>query len=407
MRFSQWAKFGAAAFAFSLPAVGAPARDGGSSPPGSAPTEVDGIKVNKPVKEPPRGARQLEGDNVRMPGSVHTVVKGDTLWDLSQTYLGNAWYWPKVWSNNPEIANPHWIYPGNKVKFASTGDEAPSRVEVGDAPPDSSSGESGPDSDGVSSEDTGGVQVSGRIGYGGPPSMRLMTSGFVTPQEIQAAGKITGSFSEGEMLTVPDTIYLNFPNKAQAKLGDRYLIFRSAGEVKHPAKQGTQGHLTLVLGVARVTKLEGEMVSARIERAFQEINRGDLVGPYGEELVRDVTPKPNEKQLSGYILTTLTPYLTIYGEQHVVVIDLGRADGVQTGNTFSVIRQGEGGGKFVNPAKGQDKRYPVETVASCVAVEVKEKASTCLLLHSMRELVAGDRIEMRLSAQPSGPVSLR
>ena len=49
----------------------------------------------------------------------------------------------------------------------------------------------------------------------------------------------------------------------------------------------------------------------------------------------------------------------------------------------------------------------METVASCVAVEVKEKASTCLLLHSLREIVAGDRVEMRAGQAPSAPVSLR
>ncbi len=381
MRFTHWALVGGAALgALSLPAAGGPA-------------EVDGLKVSKPI-------------NVQMPKTVHTVVRGDTLWDLSQTYLGNAWYWPKVWSNNPEIANPHWIYPGSKVKFASTGEEAPSRVEVGDAPPDEGD-ESGEPSDGMGTESASGVQVMGRIGYGGPPSMRLMTSGFATPEEIQSAGEIKGSFSEGEMLTTPDTIYVSFRNKSQAKLGDRYLIFRALGKVKHPARLGTHGHLTSILGVARVTKLEGELISAQIERAFDEINRGDLLGPYGEDLVRDVQPKPNEKSLTGYILAPLTPHLTTFGEQHVVVVDLGRADGVQSGNTFSVIRQGEGGGQFVNPAKGQDKRYPVETVASCVAVEVKEKASTCLLLHSMREVVAGDRVEMRAGAASSAPVSLR
>src|SRR6476620_4722624 len=62
-------------------------------------------------------------------GTQHTVVRGDTLWDLSQKYLGSPWYWPKVWSYNPEIANPHWIYPGNQVRFFPNGEEAPARVD--------------------------------------------------------------------------------------------------------------------------------------------------------------------------------------------------------------------------------------------------------------------------------------
>ena len=68
------------------------------------------------------------------PAEVHSVVKGDTLWDLSQRYLGSPWYWPKVWSYNPEIANPHWIYPGNRVRFFRSGEEVPAEVEVASEP---------------------------------------------------------------------------------------------------------------------------------------------------------------------------------------------------------------------------------------------------------------------------------
>ena len=48
---------------------------------------------------------------------VHVVQPGDTLWDLSSKYLNSPWVWPRVWSYNPHITNPHWIYPGQVVRF--------------------------------------------------------------------------------------------------------------------------------------------------------------------------------------------------------------------------------------------------------------------------------------------------
>jgi nucleoid-associated protein YgaU len=51
----------------------------------------------------------------------HTVTTGDTLWDLSAYYFRNAWNWPKVWKLNPEIADPHWIYPGNIIRLREGG----------------------------------------------------------------------------------------------------------------------------------------------------------------------------------------------------------------------------------------------------------------------------------------------
>src|ERR1035437_9153443 len=82
--------------------------DDTAAPEGSAT-----IAPEKPVK----GTRPANTGQASAPGTQHRVEKGDTLWDLSQKFLGSPWYWPKVWSYNPEIANPHWIYPGNEVRF--------------------------------------------------------------------------------------------------------------------------------------------------------------------------------------------------------------------------------------------------------------------------------------------------
>lgn len=46
---------------------------------------------------------------------VYVVKKGDTLWDLSEHFYLSPWQWPDLWRNNPEIMDPHWIYPGNKL----------------------------------------------------------------------------------------------------------------------------------------------------------------------------------------------------------------------------------------------------------------------------------------------------
>jgi len=46
----------------------------------------------------------------------HVVKKGDTLWALSQHYYGSPWAWPQVWSLNPQVENPHWIYPGDQIR---------------------------------------------------------------------------------------------------------------------------------------------------------------------------------------------------------------------------------------------------------------------------------------------------
>ena len=70
----------------------------------------------------------------RTPGGAgqenYVIQRGDTLWDLSGKFLDSPWYWPKLWSYNPQIENPHWIYPGNPLRLSAGGAEAPARIEL-------------------------------------------------------------------------------------------------------------------------------------------------------------------------------------------------------------------------------------------------------------------------------------
>ncbi|HME92420.1 MAG TPA: peptidoglycan-binding protein, partial [Myxococcaceae bacterium] len=105
----------------------------------------------------------------------------------------------------------------------------------------------------------------------------------------------------------------------------------------------------------------------------------------------------------------LVPFLTVLGEHNVVVVDKGRADGVQVGNTFTVVRQGDpiSPEAFLNPARAQNTRLPVEDVGSCMAIDVKDIATMCLLTRSLREIVYGDHVEMRIDSEKQPRAALR
>ncbi|HYO65775.1 MAG TPA: peptidoglycan-binding protein, partial [Archangium sp.] len=87
--------------------------------------------------------------------------------------------------------------------------------------------------------------------------------------------------------------------------------------------------------------------------------------------------------------------------------DKGSADGVQVGNTFTILRLGDTTKQRVLELdlpnqKKKGPEMPMENVALCLVTEVKERTSNCVLTYSVQEVAPGDRAVMRVNnGQPS------
>lgn len=345
---------------------------------------------------PPEGSATVSpggaGGKDEAPNASHTVERGDTLWDLSRKYLGSPWYWPKVWSYNPDIANPHWIYPGNNVRFYGA-EEQPTQVEVGTEVPDIEEG---------TLDEGDGVTKAGQIGYRPKNSVTLPITAFVTSKELEQSARIIGSFAENEMLSYPYSVYVDVSKKKSLKVGDSVVMYRQGGEVQHPKTNDFIGYMTRVVAEGKVTALDTkkDIATVAITNSLDEVHRGDSVSPAGESVVRTVAPRANDKELKGATLVKgAKRYALLQGESFVVIIDRGADDGVKVGNTFTFFRSGDTSPleRHFNPTEN-DPALPREAVGVCLVVDVKSKASSCLLMRSMRELLPGDTADMLVGA---------
>jgi hypothetical protein len=370
--------------------------------PGAAETEPKSVQEPGKVRTTPRPGTREES-----PGTTHTVVKGDTLWDLSQTYLGSPWYWPKVWSYNPQIANPHWIYPGNQVRFfVGSGEEQPGQVEVEGEPGAETMGEG--DIDLVEPVENNQVTMIGPRPYEPKGRERMPRIGFVTDKELDRMGTLAKSFAETEMISSQDIVYLKFRDPSALAVGKDYVVFRAERKVYHPRTGKLVGYMTLLLGQAKVLQTsDPNYVRAQIGYSYDAMYRGDLVGPAGEALTLLVAPvaNSNAKDVPGSVVASMDPYITVNGGRDGVVVDLGTADGVQRGNTFTIIRQADPNDQDIDPSANQDPKLPPEEVGRCIAADVKEHATICMLISTAREIVSGDRTVLRAGGKT--PVSLR
>jgi hypothetical protein len=354
--------------------------------------------------------KAMEKTVIREEGSVsapsqekYIIQPGDTLWDISSRFLNSPWYWPKLWSYNPYISNPHWIYPGNELRLTPGGEEMPALVEsaepIEEKEPKELSEVSMGTVEGVGieiPEDMEGVTMAGKIVNASSLTTYCRRDTFVSKKELEYAGRIIASFEEKNMLSTYDSVYLKFANLSEVKVGDRFMIFDRPTPIKHPKnKDVIVGYAVEILGGLKIVKIDEDVATARIFTSYSDIERGAYVLPWTDDNYRKIKARPSQVDSKGYIVYTTVDDRVLVGENHFVVIDKGREDGIVEGNLFFVVRRGDQLDtrmvKYNYEYQGSVK-YPDEIVGSIMVIDARDRASTGIVVTSLRELVVGDEV---------------
>lgn len=252
----------------------------------------------------------------------HTVRRGDTLWSISGQYYRNPYNWPRLWAKNPQIQNPHWVYPGDRVWLRDEA-EVPSRIS-----------RPGPSSV--------------------PPStVFLRDLGWVTDASRDTWGEIVGSPLDHVTLVDAHDVYLKLHRDVVVSLGDELTIFRPVRAMRTAEGEG-DGELVSIRGTVRIDKWNAKtrIARARVVESIDTIERGALVGPVQRKFT--VTPPvTNARHVEARILTALYPH-TIFSQHQVVFLDRGEKDGVRVGNRFLAVRRGD---RWVESLEGGSGEY--------------------------------------------------
>ncbi len=310
---------------------------------------------------------------------LHVVRKGDTLWDISTYYFSDPWQWPKVWSYNPTITNPHWIYPGDLVRLLPKGmfDQQP----VANTPPETGGG-----GDDQQPADNLPAPAQSR-------SVGLKQTAFVEKSDLDKSIKIDGGVDEKELFTTGDSVYLSYPANNPPKVGQRYSIYRPGNSVKSDGNN--HGSYVRIIGAIEVASVkQDKRARGVIVDANQEIERGDKVGPLLKQF-KNVTPVPSKVDAQGTIVAMLQKDQLI-GRGEVVFLNLGKSSGVEAGNRLFVVRRGDALPDQSKYTVGQDdRRFPARTLGEVVVVEVGDKVSIGLVTLSVQEMGVGDLVIMQ------------
>lgn len=303
----------------------------------------------------------------------YTVKKGGTLWDISTEVLENPFLWPKVWQVNPEISNADLIYPGQVIRIPISllkPELRPAKARVGAPAVETPRTESArkpalPPGDVLQAENSRELAA---------PDI-IASAGFIT-DDLTSISTVVGSPGDETIFGKYDTLYIKATG---APVGQRYSIYRMIKHVKHPVTKEKIGALYEVQGSIEITETGPKVDAAEVIESYSEIEVGSLVGEYVEQEAPIVGEHARTPDMNGYVLF-LKSMKRIGALYDGVYLDLGATDGIQIGDTFSVIRQ--------------DKRFHDRPIAKVEVIRVMNKTATALVLDSIQEISAGDAVSL-------------
>lgn len=307
--------------------------------------------------------------------ATHTVHRGDTLWSITHRYFGNPYEWPRIWSYNPEISNPHWIYPLDQVRLGDGSTPAEAAATPG----------------------ARGTALS----EGG---VYLREQGYLDADALETAGVVVGSPTDHMLLMPYDEVYVRFDELENGQEpGGEFTIFRRLeSREREPGEQGT---LVRILGTILIDRYDRDqrLASGRLVEALEPIERGFQVAAIPRRF-DVVNPVPASQDLESEVVATLLP-TQLVGDQQIVFAPVGSEDGVVRGNRFFVTRADDGwrrtlqtdaigmGATTQLPRRPND--WPVEVVAEARAVVVRPNSVGLLITRATEVIEVGDHIELR------------
>ena len=308
---------------------------------------------------------------------VYIVKKGDTLWGISEMYLQEPWLWPELWDVNPQVDNPHLIYPGDELYLVWVDGQPRLRMRRGrDVKLDPS------------------MRVS-PLDLAIPVIPLDEIGAFLKRHRILSADDLNQSAyivsgDQGHLLSAPgDIVY----GRGYFPAGERaYGIYRAGDTYRDPITEELLGYQAQEIGGAKlISSGDAPITELQINRINEEVRHSDRLLPL-EERVLDATFRPRAPEAdirNGYMIA-VDGGVTQIGTTDIVVLNKGLRDGLEIGHVLAIYQSGE---LVFDKVAEENVRLPDVRAGLALVFEVFEKASYAIVLKSNRVLKVGDKVK--------------
>jgi len=332
----------------------------------------------------------------------YVVVKGDTLWDISNKFFKDPWKWPQIWGLNKDtIKDPHWIYPGNVVvldaasKTLRLGDQPPVEVAlIPDVPPTTEPGTlATPEDISIADAKIQKLHPKIRVVDGEHDAIASIPVSVIGPflskplvienDEIEGAPTLIGSVENRSLLSFGDTAFaVGIPGDK----GPLWQVYRPGKALIDPDTEDTLGYEVVYLGDASIQKYD-EITTLKITKSVLDIQKGDNFIQSSVGLANNYIPRSPSKSIRAKVIS-IYGGVNQAGQNSVITLNKGQRDGLENGHVLALYKESE-----LSKFKGNTYTLPALRYGLVFVFRTFDKVSYALVMEVQRSVQLLDSLE--------------
>lgn len=293
----------------------------------------------------------------------YVVQVGDTLWDISATFLKDPWFWPEIWYVNPDIENPHLIYPGDVLGLVNVDGQTRITNIRASTYRMSPQARVTPLSEAVTSIPYKDVAA-------------FLKSGVVLEKkQADALPYLLGTRGDHLIASAGNEIYVRGISGAMP--GTRYNIVHVGDPIIDPDDNRLIGYHGIIVGEGSLRRT-GDPATVALTNTSQEAKIGDRLIPASVDVPLNFFPRSPSKSIDGRIIG-LAGGVTQIGQYMVVVMNRGSYNGLSVGDVLTVFQAG----KVVRDRiGGGNVRLPNEPAGTIMVFKTYDRISYGLVMEA-------------------------
>ena len=316
----------------------------------------------------------------------YTVKKGDTLWEISNLFLQDPWYWPEIWRKNTHIQNPHLIFPGDVLTLVYVGGQP--QILVNEAQHKAVQQDSGelPVKKLSPSIRTTALQASIPSIPGDAIRQFLSKPRVVTKEQLDNAPRIIGSDEKHLILGHGDRVYIRGEIDKERV---RFSVFRPGDELRDPVSHDLLGYEAKYSGDVHIIAYD-DPSSGDITYSAREILIGDRLLPEDKSKLENLFfPHLPDRDVNAQIISL---YDALFGVAlyQIVVINKGERDGMEVGHLLATFTNGDVVRDHFDKRRSEPVKLPNERSGLVMLFKTFDRVSYALTLESKRVIRKDD-----------------